>query len=154
MTIQAPIILLPSNGEDYSTNTRIQTLSGTVSPMASEVLVNSSSSGVSYTPGDSVWAWTGSLKKGLNTYTVTAVENDTDLESAASTINITFVQDSSFITIFSPTGVSLKRFQDKIQVITAENSELTLQGYNFYVSYQSSGVNNIYVKINSKLEVD
>jgi len=151
MTIQAPIILLPSNGEDYSTNTRIQTLSGTVSPMASEVLVNSSSSGVSYTPGDSVWAWTGSLKKGLNTYTVTAVENDTDLESAASTINITFVQDSSFITIFSPTGVSLKRFQDKIQVITAENSELTLQGYNFYVSYQSSGVNNIYVKINSKL---
>lgn len=151
MTLQAPIILLPSNGADFSTDTRNQTLSGTVSPNAIAVKVNGSIAGVSYTPGDSEWAWTGTIQDGLNTFLVTAVEKATNLESMPDTINITYVEQSTFVTVLAPTGVSLRRYQDKIQVITTQNFEVNVQGYNFYVSYQSGGVNNTYVKINSKL---
>lgn len=151
MAISAPVILLPSGGIDYTTDTRIQTLSGTTAANTEYIKVNGSLVGVSYTAGDTEWAWTGTLSDGVNTYEVTATEEITGVISTPATINITFTQSSTFITVAAPTGVSLKRYQDKIQVITSENSDINVQGYNFYVSYQSGGVNNNYVKINSQL---
>jgi hypothetical protein len=151
MTIAAPIILLPSGGQDYITDTPIQTLSGTTSSSTDKIRVNGSVSGVSYTSGDLAWAWTGTINTGANTIEVTAVEKTTGDVSVATNIVVTLTESSDFITVSAPTGVSLKRFQDKIQVITSKSTEENVIGYNFYVSYQSGGINNNYVKINSKL---
>jgi hypothetical protein len=151
MAIPAPQILLPSGGQNYVTDTVIQTLSGTTVPSTDKIKVNGSLSGVSYTTGDLAWAWTGSINIGANTLEVTAIEKNTGLISTPAIIIITLSESSDFITVSAPTGVSLKRFQDKIQVITSKSSEENVIGHNFYVSYQSGGVNNNYVKINSKL---
>jgi len=151
MAIQAPIIVLPSGGADYTTDVSIQTLSGTTSSNSSQIKVNGSLEGVTYTPGETVWAWTGTLVDGLNTYSITAVEKITGLISPPVTINITLSVSSTIITVTSPTGVRLKRYQNKIQVITSKSPEPNVQGYNFYVSYQSGGVYNQYVKINSAI---
>lgn len=151
MAISAPVILLPSGGVSYTTDTRIQTLSGTTSSNTNQIRVNNSLSGVSYTPGDTDWAWAGSLENGLNIISVVAVEKLSGTLSASATINITLSIESTLVTVTSPTGVSLRRYQDKIEVITSQNPEENVRGYNFYVSYQSGGVNNQYVKINSSL---
>jgi Baseplate J-like protein len=151
MAIATPVILLPSGGVDYTTDTPIQTLSGTTSSNTNQIRVNNSLSGVSYTPGDSDWSWTGTLSVGQNTYSITAVENLSGTISTPAIINITLSIENTSITVSSPTGVSLKRYQDKIEIITSQNPETNVQGYNFYVSYQSGGVNNQYVKINSAL---
>jgi hypothetical protein len=151
MAIPAPVILLPSGGQDYITDTPTQTLSGTTSTATDKIKVNGSLVGVSYTSGELAWAWTGTLNLGVNTLEVTAVEKSSGLVSAPATITITLSESSTLITVSAPTGVSLKRYQDKIQIINAKNTEQNIMGYNFYVSYQSGGVNNTYVKINSKL---
>lgn len=154
MAIPAPVILLPSSGQDYITDTPIQTLSGTTALATDKIKVNGSLSGVSYTSGESAWAWTGTLSLGLNTLEITAIEKNTGLISTPAVIKITLSESSTIITVSAPTGVSLKRYQDKIQIINAENTEENVMGYNFYVSFQSGGVNNNYVKINSKLVDD
>lgn len=151
MAIPAPQILLPTNGQDYITDTPTQTLSGITFITTERIKVNGSLTGVSYTSGEKDWAWTGSLVNGINTIGVTATETGTGMVSAPTTINITLSQSSTFVTVSAPTGVSLKRYQDKIQVITSKNTESNVIGYNFYVSYQSGGINNQYVKINDKL---
>ena len=151
MAIPAPKILLPSNGLDYATDTPVQTLSGTTVTNTARIKVNGSLTGVSYTPGETNWAWTGTLIEGVNTYEITAVEKNTGDISSATTINITYTISSTFVTVTAPTGVSLKRYQDRIQINTAKSPEASVIGYNFYVSYQSGGVNNEYIKINSAL---
>lgn len=150
MAIPAPKILLPSGGLDYTTDTEIQTLSGTTSTDSKLIKVNGSTQGVSYTPGETVWAWTGTVVLGLNTIRITAVDKTTSLDSDPTTINITLVSSDQFISVSAPTGVRLKRYQDKIEVICAQNSEPQVIGYNFYVYTSSGGLNNQYVKINSQ----
>jgi hypothetical protein len=151
MAIPAPVILLPSGGADYATDTRTQTLSGTTSGNTQQIRVNDSLYGVSYTAGETAWAWTGTLEYGVNTIQIVAVERVTGLTSPVTSINITVTQEDNFITVASPTGIQLKRYQDKLEIICAQNSEPNIIGYNFYVSYQSGGVNNEYVKINSQI---
>jgi uncharacterized phage protein gp47/JayE len=154
MAIPAPVILLPSGGVDYTTDTRTQTLSGTTSANTKQIKVNGSQFGISYTPGETVWSWTGILDYGVTTIQVTAVEKVTNDVSPPATIHITVIQGNLVVSVSAPTGISLKRYQDKIQVITQQNPEPNVIGYNFYVSYQSGGVNNNYVKINSQLVTD
>jgi uncharacterized phage protein gp47/JayE len=154
MAIPAPVILLPSGGIDYTTDTRTQTLSGTTSGNTQQIKVNDSLFGVSYTPGETVWSWTGILEYGINILQIAGVERVTGLVSPVTEINITVIREDLTVSVAAPTGISLKRYQDKIQVITTQNSEPNVIGYNFYVSYQSGGVNNNYVKINSQLVTD
>ena len=145
MAIPAPIILIPTNGVDYSTNIDIQTLSGTTSAATKYIKINGSVAGVSYTPRETVWAWTGTLVSGLNVINVTATDASGNVSTPA-VINVTYVESNQFIYALAPSGVYLKRYQDKIEVICAQNSDTGIIGYNFYVSYQSGGVNNKYVK--------
>jgi uncharacterized phage protein gp47/JayE len=151
MAIPAPIILVPSEGADYSTNVDVQTLSGTTSASSKQIKVNGSVVGVSYTPGDTIWSWTGTVQLGENTVSVVAVENLTNIVSDPATIKITYVISDQFIYALAPSGVYLRRYQDKIEAICAKNTESGVIGYNFYVSYQSGGVNNNYVKFNDRL---
>ncbi|RKY80064.1 hypothetical protein DRQ07_05790, partial [candidate division KSB1 bacterium] len=154
MAISAPVILLPTNGADYATDISTQTLSGTTSTDTKEIQVNGSQNGVSYTPGETVWAWTGELSLGTNTLNIIAVENITELPSPVTTITITLIQQDNFITVSPPTGVQLLRYQDKLESVNAENPEANTIGYNYYVSTQSGGINGSYVKINTELITD
>ena len=151
MSISAPLILLPSGGADYTTDARLQTISGTTSANTQQIQVNNTVVGVSYTPGDTAWAWTGTLADGLNTYSIVAVERTTHAVSTPAVIHITLTNQDLTVTVSAPTGVSLKRYQDKIEAICAQNTESNVVGYNFYVSYISGGVNNQYVKFNDQL---
>ena len=154
MAIPAPVILLPTGGEDYTTDVKTQTISGTTSADTSQIRVNGSTLGVSYTPGETVWAWTGDLDLGQNVLQVTAIERITGLESDPAVIRITYVQEDDFITVSAPTGVRTRRYQDKVESVCSKNTEDNVAGYNFYVSYQSGGVNNTYAKMNTQLVTD
>jgi len=148
MAIPAPVIVLPSDGADYATDISTQTLSGTTSTDTKEIQVNGSGLGISYTEGESVWAWTGVLSLGENTINIIAIEKGTELPSPVTTIKIILVQSADFVTVSPPTGVKSLRYQNKMEIINAQNSELNTVGYNYYVSLQSGGVNGTYAKIN------
>ena len=154
MAIPAPVILLPTGGVNYTTDVEIQTISGSTSSDTYEIHVNGSSYGVSYTEGETVWSWTGTISLGTNTLNVTAIEQRTLQESPPATIVITLVQADIFVTVAPPTGTKLLLYQDKIEVITAKNPELQVVGYNFYVSTRSNGIDGVYVKINGQLITD
>ena len=149
MAINAPIIVLPTPN-NYSTDVVIQTLSGTADPSSSRIQVNGSTYGVSYTAGETVWSWTGSLVSGVNTYNIIAYDNNNN-PSPATIIQITLVESATFITVSPPTGIQLKQAQNQIQILNVQNPEPQTLGYNFYVSTQSGGINNVYAKINSVL---
>jgi len=154
MAIPNPIILLPVECPpvtSYTTDTATQTLSGTTVADSQTIKVNGSTLGVSYTAGETVWSWTGTLELGANTLTVVAVERITQFVSPATTITITLIEQDDFITISSPTGIRLQRAQDMVTVVCAQNPEPQTVGYNFYVSAQSGGVNGVYAKINKAL---
>jgi len=151
MAISAPVILLPTPGVDYTTDVATQTLSGTTSPDTQTVKVNGSTLGVTYTAGETVWAWTGTLTVGVNTLNIVAVERITQFVSPTETINITLIESDNFITISAPTGFKLLRAQNMVTAVCAKNPEPQTVGYNFYVSAQSGGVNGAYVKINKAL---
>lgn len=153
MAIPAPVILLPT-GSDYSTDVITQTLSGTTSTDTVEIKVNDSQQGVSYTPGESVWAWTGNMVLGINPISIVAIEKTTLTPSSAAVITITLVQVDDFITVSAPTGLKTVEYQNKIEIVNSQNSETGTLGYNYYVSTASGGINGSYVKINTTLVTD
>ena len=114
MALPTPIILLPTGGADYATDTLPQTISGTTSTDTASIYVNGSPHGVTYTPGESVWSWTGDLNLGTNTLNIVAIEVGTLNPSLPATIQITYVEADNFITVSPPTGVKLRRYQDKV----------------------------------------
>jgi hypothetical protein len=154
MAIAAPIILLPTEGADYATDVAYQTISGTTVPETASIKVNDSVFGVSYTAGDTIWAWSGVLPSGVTTLNIVAVEKLTNIPSLPVTINITYVLSDQFITVAPPTGVKLREYQDKIEVVNSQNIDTQTLGYNYYVSTQSGGVYGSYVKINKTLVTD
>lgn len=151
MAIAAPVITLPSSGADYATDTTPQTLSGTTSTDTKEIRVNDSLAGVSYTPGEAVWSWTGNLTLGANNISVVAIEVVTLTQSSPATITITLVNRDDFITVSQPTGVRAREYQNQIEIINAQNPESNTIGYNYWVSLQSGGDLGTYVKINKQL---
>jgi len=154
MSIAAPDILLPTAGLNYTTDVASQTLSGTTSATAERIRVNGSTAGVSYTTGDTVWSWTGTIVLGVNNIAVVAVERTTGNLSPETTISITLIQSDTFTTISSPTGIEVKGYQDQVEVVCTKNPEPQTLGYNFWVSYVSGGNNGAYVKINTQLVTD
>jgi Baseplate J-like protein. len=150
MSIIAPVILLPTSN-NYTTDIPGQTLSGTTDPNTESILVNNSTFGVSYTAGEIVWAWSGTLSLGVNTFNTVAMEKTSHNPSTVTTIQITLIQSSTFITVSSPTGIQLKSSQNQIQILNVKNPESQVLGYNYYVSTQSGGINDTYALINPVL---
>jgi len=151
MAIASPEILLPSGGANYATDVTPQTISGTTSTDTKEIRVNDSLAGVSYTSGEAVWAWTGDLIMGDNVVCVVAIEKITLIPSIAATITITLVSRDDFITVSQPTGISVREYQNQMEIVNAQNPEPNTLGYNYWVSLQSGGNLGTYVKINKQL---
>lgn len=149
--IPAPVILLPSGGVDYTTDTEVQTISGTTSADTAQIKVNGSVSGVSYTSGEIAWAWTGTLTVGQNILQVTAIDKTTGLASNPAIIVVTLIDSQVSTTVSQPTGIKLKQYQDKVEILCSGSTEQQVIGYNFYVSTQSGGINRTYAKINTEL---
>lgn len=152
--ISSPIIVLPTGGVDYTTDIATQTISGTTSTSTVQILVNGSTYGVAYTPGEVTWAWTGVLTSGDNSISIMAIEEITLIPSLPVTITVTYVQSTSFITVSAPTGVRVREYQDQMEIVNSKNPEDQTIGYNYYVSTQSGGINGAYAKINSQIVSD
>ena len=149
MAIPAPVIILPTGGTDYATDIASQTLSGSTSADTQEIQVNGSVHGVSYTAGETIWSWTGTLTLGSNVINVIATESVTLTPSPTTTITITLIPpEDEIITVSPPTGVQTLRYQNKVEIVNVQNPEPSTLGYNYYVSTQSGGIDGVYVKIN------
>lgn len=152
MALSPPVILLPTNGSDFTTDQPTVTLSGTTVLNTQEIQVNGSGYGVTFTAGETVWSWTGDITQGeANTITIIAIERGTLIPSIPTTIHITLSTASQFITVSPPTGVRLRRYQNRVDLVCSKNPEPQTVGYNFYVSTRSGGVNGTYAPINTVL---
>ena len=87
----APIITT-NNGENYTTNLASVSLIGTCDATSALILVNGSTSGVTYTAGATTWLYTGTLILGENTLTVTSRDALSNV-SEADSITVTYATD-------------------------------------------------------------
>ena len=88
--LSAPIITTDGGngaGVNYTTSDTSLTLVGTCDAISQEILVNSSTTGVTYTPGETTWSFSTTLSEGDNAFSVVAVDGLT--ASSADTITIT-----------------------------------------------------------------
>ena len=84
----APVITT-NGGDDFRTQEANLTLNGTCEANSIEVHVNGSTSGVTYTPGATVWSYEGTLIEGANVLTVTSITSAL-LESLPATITVIY----------------------------------------------------------------
>lgn len=95
--LTAPIITTDGGrgpGEDFPTTASNVTLAGTCSPITAQIKINSSVTGVTYTPGTANWSFTGALRSGYNLFSVIALDGASQ-ESEEDTIAVTRVKPSS-----------------------------------------------------------
>lgn len=93
-------VITTNEGENHTTNDSSITLTGTCTDDTYAVYVNGSTEGVSYTPGETTWTYTGILtEQGDNTFDVTAYDAAENVSSADSII-VTYHTEVS-----APTGL-------------------------------------------------
>ncbi len=74
-------------GEDYTTDNPDVTLDGTCPEYTAGVYINGSSDGVSYTPGETAWSYSGTLQEGANPFTAVSKDSGgTDISEDSITI--------------------------------------------------------------------
>jgi len=84
----APVITT-NEGNIYTTSTSSVTLTGSCTADTWAIYVNGSADGVTYTPGETTWSYTGALGPGLNTFEIEAVDLTGNI-SASDEIQVTF----------------------------------------------------------------
>jgi hypothetical protein len=84
----SPVILQPNNGNNFLTALKTITLEGITPLETKTLLVNSSTSEVTYTPGETVWTAIVTLSEGVNTIYVKA-RDEVGNDSLPATIVIT-----------------------------------------------------------------
>jgi hypothetical protein len=98
-------------GANYSTFLEGVTLEGTVDPTASELLVNGSSSGVTYSPGASAWSFDTILSLasdvGINAFTVLA-RDAAGNESPETSLEINLLPPSTDVFVDADSGSDLR----------------------------------------------
>ncbi|MBI5093396.1 MAG: hypothetical protein HZB26_13270, partial [Candidatus Hydrogenedentes bacterium] len=86
----APVITTDGGngaGVDYTTNNASLTLAGTCDSSLVSIQVNGSTTGVTYTAGQTTWSYSGTLSAGANLFSVTGTDAQ-PLTSSADTITI------------------------------------------------------------------
>jgi len=84
----APVITTNTGG-DFTVRNHIVAFQGNCSSDTVQILVNGSSSGVTYTPGSTTWSYEGELSVGGNPFSVVAIDGAGN-ESPADTITVNF----------------------------------------------------------------
>jgi|GEM_PF-2351211 len=84
----APVITTNTGG-DFTVQNHLAVFQGSCSADTVQILVNGSSSGVTYTPGSTSWSYEGELTVGVNTFSVVAIDAAGN-QSPADTITINF----------------------------------------------------------------
>lgn len=89
------------------------------------------------------------LSPGVNTVLFRSVSLDGSV-SVPSTLTIDLVKDTTLGEILSPpTGISLKRKANSVEVVWTDVQTSTATGYNIYASTGSSGTGSGYLKVNA-----
>jgi len=115
----------------------------------SEVQVNGSSTGVSFTPGSGVFTADVALVDGANVFSFTALSDEaTPMVSSPTTVNVTFSEELGLI-VTNPTGILEDVLRDAVRVKWVENPETQVVGYNVYGSLTPGGGDEGYQKLNT-----
>jgi len=148
-----PVLLFPPS-EDFSTNLEEITLSGTVDVGSFEVLVNGNPA-TTFVPATGVWTFFAILVSGLNTFEVASRDTAISPLGPILTVNITFTAASELgLLISQPTGLSVDRFIDAVELFAVRNPEPEVLGYNFYVAEEKGGGIDGYRRLNVGLVED
>jgi len=144
-------IITTNGGNNYSTNIADLFLEGTCDITTHEILVNNSTTGVTYTPGNTSWNFSGTLSRGDNNFQVVA-KNIFGDPSTATLIIIKYVDKADLeAEVSAPTGLRMRTFSDKVRLSWAENPETDIKGYNVYGSTYAAGGLEGYKKLNTSL---
>ncbi len=90
-------------GVDYTTSNPSLTLSGTCDASAQEIQVNSSATGVTYTPGETTWSFAATLSEGANLFSVVAIDGVPNT-SPADTITVTLDTTAPAVPVITTDG--------------------------------------------------
>lgn len=102
-TPPSQVVITTNGGQNFSTNTSNVTLNGTCSSDTHLIRVNGSTTGVTYTSGNTNWSYTGTLTPGNNNISIVASNFEGDTSTPA-TITIEFVTDIPTVSITSDGG--------------------------------------------------
>ena len=107
-TLTVPVIASPNGGADHTTTSNAAvTISGTCSAVTTIIKVNGSTTGVTYTSGQTGWSFlSGTLSESANTFNVTATDagaNTTAPDSITITVD-TIAPNAPSVTGTSPTN--------------------------------------------------
>jgi len=139
MPLPTPIITDPTSTGYLSTNISSIIIKGTTDSGTVTILVNGETTGVSYTPGDTDWEYSAVLESGTNIFNVVAKDSLAALSSAATITIVLTETDQLNLQVSSPTGLSVKRNIDTVEIIILKNPESEVTGYNFYTSEEMGG---------------
>lgn len=149
MALATPFITT-NNGESFSTNRSSLTLEGTCDPTSTEVQINGSTSGVSYTPGDSTWLAELSLVSGANVFTVQS-QNLVDT-SPTDAIAITLLTNADIaLQVDSPTGLQLEQGISGFRISWVEEPDQDIRGYQVWYARSPGGGTTGYIKAHTVL---
>ena len=146
-----PEITFPTNAPGYSTNLVNQTIKGWSDPTTEKILVNGSTTGVTYASGATDWTFVTLLSEGENQFNVTAIDGD-GITSSPDTLTVTYITDDNLnLIVDAPTGITLERSRNSVKISVIENSEPEVIGYNFYGSEKPGGGTEGFTLLNSTL---
>ena len=179
-TPTTPIINKPHNtgvatSVEYSTNIRLQTITGTADSLTVRVLQNGISSGMEFNPlsetedvdglAPGQWRLTlpsnPSLVPGENIFIIQAEGADGSLSIGAD-LRIILVEDGSLgFLVGAPTGISLNRFTNRIEFILTHSEDVLgttpdslIVGFNYYAAVDAGGGLVGYTLLNTALVND
>jgi hypothetical protein len=147
---------------EYSTNMRIQTVTGTADPATTaQVRVNGSTTGVTYNTTTGAWSLlldetAPSLASGTNTFTITAYGYD-QTTSTGATLKIHLVLDGSLgFVVSAPSGISVDRHSNRTEFILTHNEDVLsptgyVVGFNFYAAADPGGGLAGYTLLNTQM---
>lgn len=149
-----PRITFPTDKAGYSTNIENQVISGTADPTTASILINNSSSGVTFNIQNLTWSFSTVLSSGENIFSVVAVDNFGGRSIAARLVVTLTTEDLLNLKIKPPTGITLDRSRDSVTISVIQNSEPEVIGYNFYGSEEPGGGDSGFVLLNRTLIKD
>lgn len=144
-TTSIPIVapeITTNSGANFTNIDQTVTLAGRTSSATTDVLVNGSTTGVTYTDGETEWTYSGELSNGINAFSITS-RNSSNNTSNPDTISVTWDDNvNPSVTEVYPedgaTGVPVTA------VITATFSEAmsgsTITSSHFYITNKSGTV--------------
>lgn len=130
---------ITNNGQSYATNRPTVILRGTCDTNSTSVLINGSTTGVTYTPGEGQWvAGPYDLDDGPNSFQVTSSDGFTTSPANSIVVNL-LVNAAIALIIEPPSGLKIERGRDKIRLSWVAEVDQDVRSYQVYYSREPGG---------------